>query len=102
VKFAEDLETSLNARTEFTEVYQQIISKYLQCNTKSQIISIVYIYVDWGIKNALLEEWAGKKPKPVTNQRIFNLLHQEQILIQLLEGAEKKARREGDFSGQHA
>jgi len=101
VRFTEDLVTSQNARNEFTEIYQRIISKYLQCNTKSQVVPIVYIYVDWGIKNAPLEEWAGKTPQPVLNLP-FNLLRQEQILIQLLEEAEREARNESGLSAQQA
>lgn len=68
--------------------YMEVLSQYLQCNREEEIISIVYVYVDYGIKRAPLSEWAKNASVNVPGK----LIEEDNVLLGLLAEAENDAR----------
>jgi hypothetical protein len=72
------------------EEYKDILSRYFKCNDHGEIISLVYVYVDWGITTARLNEFKKKRTVVVDG----DLLFEERVLIELLKNAERDVRRD--------
>jgi hypothetical protein len=72
--------------------YTALFSQYLRCNAQQRLVSVVYLYIDWALRNAPLDRW--KAPGGTLEDIGIQLLITENKLSELIKESLDAAERD--------
>jgi hypothetical protein len=95
LQYGKDDKEWIEKKTTYLDEYTAIFQRYLQCAKEGNQLGLVYIYVDWAIRQAV----------PKITQTAFTIdpkhLGHENELVGLLELAEERARKSLGLGRDH-